>query len=74
MSREQMIHDAAMEIMRDVGVRIHNPKAVEIFRENGIRVEDGSGIIHSLCKKSQIQHDSRRESYQSGSHIRMCIY
>ena len=42
MSREQMIHDAAMEIMRDVGVRIHNPKAVEIFRENGIRVEDNT--------------------------------
>ena len=42
MSREQMIHDAAMEIMRDVGVRIHNPKAVEIFRKNGIRVEDNT--------------------------------
>lgn len=39
MSREQMIHDAAMEIMRDVGVRIHNEKAIEIFRNNGIRVE-----------------------------------
>ena len=24
MSREQMIHDAAMEIMREVGVKIHN--------------------------------------------------
>ena len=42
MSREQMIYDAAMEIMRDVGVRIHNPKAVEIFRKNGIRVEDNT--------------------------------
>ena len=42
MSREQMIHDAAMEIMRDVGVRIHNPKAVKIFRKNGIRVEDNT--------------------------------
>ena len=42
MSREQMIHDAAMEIMRDVGVRIHNPKAVEIFMKNGIRVEDNT--------------------------------
>lgn len=42
MSREQMIHDAAMEIMRDVGVRIHNPQAVEIFMKNGIRVEDNT--------------------------------
>lgn len=40
MSREQMIHNAAMEIMGQVGVRIHNEKAVEIFRENGIRVEN----------------------------------
>lgn len=39
MSREQMIHNAAMEIMRDVGVNIHNDKAIEIFKENGIKVE-----------------------------------
>lgn len=39
MLREQMIHDAAMEIMRDVGVNIHNAKAVEILKENGIKVE-----------------------------------
>lgn len=39
MLREQMIHDAAMEIMRDVGVNIHNAKAIEIFKENGIKVE-----------------------------------
>ena len=36
MSREQMIHDAAMEIMRDVGVRIHNPKAVEILDRKSV--------------------------------------
>lgn len=39
MLREQMIHDAAMEIMRDVGVNIHNAKAIEILKENGIKVE-----------------------------------
>ena len=39
MSREQMIHDAAMKIMANVGVRIHNQKAIEIYKENGIRVD-----------------------------------
>ena len=39
MSREQMIHDAAMRIMANVGVRIHNEKAIEIYKENGIRVD-----------------------------------
>ncbi len=39
MTREQMIHKAAMEIMAEVGVKIHNEKAVVIFKENGIRVE-----------------------------------
>lgn len=39
MSREQMIHDAAMEIMREVGVKIHNEKSRKIFAENGIRIE-----------------------------------
>ena len=39
MSREQMIHDAAMEIMREVGVKIHNEKAREILKNNGIQVE-----------------------------------
>ncbi|MDR1046078.1 MAG: trimethylamine methyltransferase family protein [Candidatus Adiutrix sp.] len=39
MSREQMIHDAAMEIMREVGIRVNNAKAVEIFKKTGLRVE-----------------------------------
>lgn len=39
MLREQMIHDAAMEIMKEVGVKIHNAKAVDILRENGIKVD-----------------------------------
>ncbi|MDO5409985.1 MAG: trimethylamine methyltransferase family protein [Lachnospiraceae bacterium] len=39
MTREQMIHNAAMEIMRDTGVKIHNEKAREILKTNGIKVE-----------------------------------
>lgn len=39
MSKEQQIHDAAMEILRDVGIRFHNEEAIRILVENGIRVE-----------------------------------
>lgn len=39
MSREQMIHEAAMKIMETVGVRIHNEKSIEIYKKNGIKVE-----------------------------------
>ena len=39
MSRERMIHDAAMEIMREVGIRVNNAKAIEIFKKNGLKVE-----------------------------------
>lgn len=38
-SREQQIHEAAMQIMSEVGVKFHNEKAKEILKENGIRVE-----------------------------------
>ena len=40
MSKEQMIHEAAMELMREAGVAVHNEKAIEILEANGIRVED----------------------------------
>ena len=33
------IHDAAMEILRDVGVAFHDEEAREIFQKNGFRVE-----------------------------------
>lgn len=39
MSREQMIHDAAMHIMEKIGVKIHNQKSRDIYKANGIRVE-----------------------------------
>lgn len=37
-SKEQMIHEAAMEILQDVGVVFHNDEAVRVLKENGIRV------------------------------------
>lgn len=52
MSREQMIHDAAMEIMSEVGVKIHNAKAIEIYRENGIRVEGDTAFF----TEEQVMH------------------
>lgn len=39
MSNDQLIHDAAMEILRDVGVKFHNEKAIQILVENGIQVK-----------------------------------
>lgn len=39
MTREQQIHNAAMEIMAEVGVKFQNAKAIEILKANGIRVE-----------------------------------
>ena len=39
MSREQMIHDAAMRILQEVGVKVLNERALEIFKQNGVRVE-----------------------------------
>jgi len=40
-TKEEMtrIHDAAMEILRDVGVAFHEPEALEIFRKHGAKVE-----------------------------------
>jgi trimethylamine--corrinoid protein Co-methyltransferase len=41
LSKEEMtrIHDAAMEILRDVGVAFHEPDALEIFKKHGATVE-----------------------------------
>ncbi|WP_230398969.1 trimethylamine methyltransferase family protein [Novisyntrophococcus fermenticellae] len=56
MSREQMIHDAAMEIMRDVGVRIHNEKAAKILRDHGIRMEGDTAFF----TEEQVMHWVRK--------------
>ena len=52
MLREQIIHNAAMEILREIGVKIHNKKAVEIFKNNGIKVVDNTAYF----TEEQINH------------------
>ncbi len=52
MSREQMIHNAAMEILRDVGVKFHNEKAIGILKENGIKVEGNTAFF----TEEQVMH------------------
>ena len=44
-SKEQMIHEAAMEILQDVGVVFHNDEAIRVLKENGIRVEDNTAFL-----------------------------
>jgi len=38
------LHDASIEILRDVGVRFHEPEAVEIFKKHGIKT-DGNTVF-----------------------------
>lgn len=38
--KENLIHKASMEILKNVGIKFHNEKAVEILTANGIAVED----------------------------------
>ena len=52
MTKEQMIHNAAMEILQDVGIKILNTKAVEILKENGIRVEGNTAYF----TEEQVMH------------------
>lgn len=40
MTKERLIHEAAMEILGDVGIKFHNDEALSILQENGIKVED----------------------------------
>lgn len=47
-----MIHKAAMEIMQEVGVNIHNEKAAEIFKKNGIRMEGNTAYF----TEEQVMH------------------
>lgn len=39
MSTEQLIHNAAMKIMSNIGVEIHNEEALQVYKEHGIRTE-----------------------------------
>lgn len=52
MSKEQLIHNAAMEILRSVGVRFHNEQALHILRENGIRIEGETAFF----TEEQVMH------------------
>lgn len=45
MSREEMIHKAAMEIMEEVGVDFHNTEALAILKSNGIRTEGSTAYF-----------------------------
>lgn len=40
MIKEQRIHDASMEILRDIGIKFHNQEAIAILKDNGITVQD----------------------------------
>ena len=51
-SKEQMIHEAAMEILQDVGVVFHNDEAIRVLKENGIRVEDNTAFF----TEEQVMH------------------
>ena len=39
MSTEQLIHNAAMKIMSNIGVEIHNEEALQVYKDHGIRAE-----------------------------------
>ncbi len=79
MTREQMIHQAAMEIMQEVGVRIHNEKATGILKENGIKVEGNIAyfteeqVMHWVKKAPEsftiYARDSQYDTVIGGDHI-----
>lgn len=52
MTRAKLIHNAAMKIMGDIGVRIHNDKALEIFKANGIKTEGNTAFF----TEEQVMH------------------
>ena len=39
MSTEQLIHNAAMKILNNIGVEIHNEEALQVYKDHGIRTE-----------------------------------
>lgn len=49
---EKFIHEAAMKIMSEIGVQIHNDEALEIFKNNGVKTE---GNVVFLTEE-QIHH------------------
>lgn len=79
MTREQMIHQAAMEIMQEVGIRIHNEKAIGILKENGIKVEGNIAyfteeqVMHWVKKAPECftiyARDPKYDTVIGGDHI-----
>lgn len=52
MTNKQRIHDASMEILRDVGIKFHSEDAVQVLKNNGIEVK--GDIAHFT--EDQIMH------------------
>jgi trimethylamine--corrinoid protein Co-methyltransferase len=54
----KMIHQVSLEILEDVGMVVHNPKAVDIFKTHGCQVDAGTGLVKfpasvvEECRKS----------------------
>ena len=36
---EQAIHNATLEVLHDIGIRIRNAKALDILKKNGIKTD-----------------------------------
>ncbi len=49
------LHDASMEILRDVGVLFNEPEAIEIFRKHGVKVEGNTVFL----KENHVQNATR---------------
>ncbi len=45
MSTEQLIHNAAMKIMSNIGVEIHNQEALQVYKDHGIRTEGNTAFF-----------------------------
>lgn len=66
MTREQLIHNGAMEILGEVGVKIYNAKALEIYKSNGIRVENDTVYL----TEEQVMHWLKKAPAEFTIHAR----
>ena len=41
-NRSDRIHEASLEILERIGIRVYLPEAIALFREAGAEVEDGN--------------------------------
>jgi trimethylamine---corrinoid protein Co-methyltransferase len=56
------LHDATMEIFKDVGVAFHEPEAMEIFRRNGVKT-DGN-LVYLRERDVQLALDAAPAQFQ----------